>query len=96
MPKHTFLRIFAAFPALLGLTLAVPGCGSKGQAQAPAGGFAVPVTAVTAISRDVPVYLDEIGKCTASQSVTIVPQVSGIVKKRLFEDGAAPRPRAPC
>jgi multidrug efflux system membrane fusion protein len=47
----------------------------------------VPVTAVAATSADVPVYLDEIGKATASQSVTVLPQVSGPIMARHFEDG---------
>jgi multidrug efflux system membrane fusion protein len=47
----------------------------------------VPVTAVPAGTADVPVYLDEIGKTTASQSVTVVPQVSGPIIARHFTDG---------
>lgn len=53
----------------------------------PPGGFPASVTTITAQSADVPVYLDEIGKATASQSVTVVPQVSGIILKRDFQDG---------
>ncbi len=48
----------------------------------------MPVTASPAMAADVPIYLDEIGKATASQSVTILPQVSGPILKRDFEDGA--------
>ena len=47
-----------------------------------------PVTAIPAITSDVPIYLDEIGKTVASQSVTIVPQVAGAIVARHFEDGA--------
>ena len=47
----------------------------------------VPVTAFAAMSANVPVYLDEIGKATASQNVTVNPQVSGPIIKRDFEDG---------
>jgi multidrug efflux system membrane fusion protein len=46
------------------------------------------VTVSEAVSNDVPVYLDEIGKCTALESVTITPQVAGIITERRFEDGA--------
>jgi multidrug efflux system membrane fusion protein len=47
-----------------------------------------PVTVSTAVSRDVPVYLDEIGKNGAFESVTVTPQVAGRVTERHFEDGA--------
>lgn len=47
-----------------------------------------PVTVATAIERDVPVYLDEIGKCVASEVVSIQPQVSGRITKLHFIDGA--------
>jgi len=61
-----------------------PGAGAAG---APAGGFAAPVTTVSATSADVPIYLDEIGKAVASQSVTVLPQVSGPIIARHFRDG---------
>ena len=35
-----------------------------------------------------PVYLDEIGKSGAFESVTVTPQVAGRITERLFEDGA--------
>jgi multidrug efflux system membrane fusion protein len=78
--------------SVLGLAtaLTVTGCGSKDQAAGPpaGGGFATPVTQFTAVAKDVPVYLDEIGKATATQSVTISPQVSGVIIARHFTDGA--------
>jgi len=46
-----------------------------------------PVTVTTAVSQDTPVYLDEIGKITALEVVTITPQVAGQIKQRLFNDG---------
>jgi membrane fusion protein, multidrug efflux system len=46
------------------------------------------VTTSVARAQDVPVYLDEIGKCTARESVTVTPQVAGIITERHFEDGA--------
>jgi membrane fusion protein, multidrug efflux system len=76
--------------ALGSIFLSLSGCGKNDAAAGPpaGGGFAAPVTAVSAVTQDVPVYLDEIGKAVASQSVTIVPQVSGVVVARHFEDGA--------
>jgi multidrug efflux system membrane fusion protein len=50
-----------------------------------------PATLVTvsgAVSRDVPIYLDEIGKNGAFESVTVTPQVAGRITERHFEDGA--------
>jgi multidrug efflux system membrane fusion protein len=48
----------------------------------------VPVMAVAAVSQEVPLYIDEIGKTSAVETVTIVPQVSGKIMSRHFEDGA--------
>ncbi|HEY2585018.1 MAG TPA: efflux RND transporter periplasmic adaptor subunit [Tepidisphaeraceae bacterium] len=69
--------------------LAVSGC-NRGQAQAAGAGQMPPqrVAVSEAVSKDVPVYLDEIGKCTALESVTITPQAAGIITERHFEDGA--------
>jgi len=54
------------------------------------GGFTMPppvVTTAPVVSQDVPVYLDEIGRTTATEVVNIVPQVSGKIVGRDFEDG---------
>ncbi len=47
-----------------------------------------PVTVAPAISRDVPVYLDEIGKSVAREVVSVSPQVTGRITEILFADGA--------
>jgi len=63
------------------------GCNKEG------GGIAMParppaaVTVAEAVSRDVPVYIDEIGKCTAVESVNIFPQVAGQITNVHFTDG---------
>ncbi len=46
------------------------------------------VTVFVAESHDVPIYLDEIGKNGAFESVTVTPQVGGRITERHFEDGA--------
>jgi multidrug efflux system membrane fusion protein len=46
------------------------------------------VNVVRAIATDVPVYLDEIGKTSASEMVTVMPQVSGRIEALHFADGA--------
>jgi multidrug efflux system membrane fusion protein len=88
MANIKFLRCVHVLSLATGAALFTAGCGGKEQAAGPPAGFAVPVTAVSAVAQDVPVYLDEIGKATGTQSVTIVPQVSGVVIARHFEDGA--------
>jgi multidrug efflux system membrane fusion protein len=47
------------------------------------------VTVSAAVSRDVPIYLDEIGKNGAFESVTVTPQLAGRITERHFEDGAS-------
>ena len=47
-----------------------------------------PVSVAAAIQRDVPVYLDEIGKCVARELVSVQPQVSGRITEIHFADGA--------
>ncbi|HUI39220.1 MAG TPA: efflux RND transporter periplasmic adaptor subunit [Candidatus Nitrosotalea sp.] len=42
----------------------------------------------TARAQDVPLYLDEIGKSAAFESVTVTPQVGGRITERHFKDGA--------
>jgi multidrug efflux system membrane fusion protein len=69
--------------------LAAGGCGGQQTAQANLTQFPPsPVTIVTAASQDVPVYLDEIGKSGAFESVTVTPQLAGRITERSFEDGA--------
>src|SRR6266702_7139027 len=46
------------------------------------------VAVASAIERDVPVYLDEIGKTTAREVVTVRAQVSGPITGIHFGDGA--------
>jgi multidrug efflux system membrane fusion protein len=55
------------------------------------GAFKMPpplVKVTEASSADVPVYLDEIGTCTARQYVSITPRVTGAITRILFQDGA--------
>ena len=79
--------VFAAGAALA----TTAGC--KKQSDA-AGAAAMPmmppplVTVSEAQAQDVPIYLDEIGKCAAIESVMIRPQVAGKIAERHFEDGA--------
>jgi len=47
-----------------------------------------PVTVASAISQDVPFYLDEVGRCVAREVVSVQPEVSGRVTEIHFTDGA--------
>ena len=47
-----------------------------------------PVSVVPAVSRDVPVYLDEVGRCVAREVVSVQPEVSGRITEIHFTDGA--------
>ncbi|HEV8268206.1 MAG TPA: efflux RND transporter periplasmic adaptor subunit [Thermoanaerobaculia bacterium] len=74
-------RLAFALPLLL-----VGACHKKGPQsfeRPPA-----PVTVAAAEARDVPVYLDEVGKCVAREVVSVQPQVAGRILEIHFEDGA--------
>ncbi|HEY3662958.1 MAG TPA: efflux RND transporter periplasmic adaptor subunit [Chthoniobacterales bacterium] len=47
-----------------------------------------PVTVAQVTTKDVPLYLDEIGTCAANESVQVQAQVSGQIVSRDFKDGA--------
>ena len=47
-----------------------------------------PVTVAKVITKDVPLYLDEIGTCAANESVQVQAQVSGQILAKHFKDGA--------
>lgn len=47
-----------------------------------------PVAVAKVITKDVPLYLDEIGTCAANESVQVQAQVSGQIVSRDFKDGA--------
>ena len=46
------------------------------------------VITTAAVTRDVPVYIDQIGRTSARESVTIQPQISGKITQLHFTDGA--------
>ena len=83
-------QIVGLFVSAVGIALlSLAGCDRKTEAAG--GGMQMPpplVTVTDARAQDVPVYLDEIGKCAAIESVMIRPQVAGRIAQRHFEDGA--------
>ncbi|PWU10221.1 MAG: hypothetical protein C5B47_02500 [Verrucomicrobia bacterium] len=71
------IRVLMIFLAFLAVS-----CGRRPETPA-----APRVEAVPAISRDVPFYLDTFGNCVTVASVTIQPQVTGILAQTLFKEG---------
>ena len=73
--------------ATMAILVASSGC-SKKSTQAAGPQFAPLVTVARASAHDVPIYLEEIGRSGAFESVTVTPQISGRITERHFEDGA--------
>lgn len=80
-------RILAALGFILALTALLSGGCRKNDPPSferpPA-----PVSVATAVEQDVPLYLDEVGKCIAREVVSVQPQVAGRLTEIRFEDGA--------
>ncbi|MCX6967627.1 MAG: efflux RND transporter periplasmic adaptor subunit [Verrucomicrobia bacterium] len=79
-----FSRYFALWCGI-SVFLLLPGCGRKPPEVAPKP--TRPVSVAVAEARDVPVYLDEIGNCTAFETVLFQPQVTGAITGIHFKDG---------
>jgi len=79
-------KLVGAISLTLLLTITVACSRSNVQAAMPA--MPPPLVTVTkATARDVPRYLDEIGRNAAFESVTVTPQVAGRIVERRFQDG---------
>jgi multidrug efflux system membrane fusion protein len=78
----------ASFALIGTVVLGVSGCRNQTQAAGPQAPPPAVVTVTPAIAQDVPVYLEEIGKSGAFESVTVTPQVPGRIMERSFADGA--------
>lgn len=84
--RNNLKSIRLALAVLCLTALAVYGCGKETPAsfeRPPA-----PVTVSAAVARDVPVYIDAVGKIVPRELVDIQPQVSGRITKVHFADGA--------
>lgn len=84
--RESFYRLLTLAGTGMLLPFAVAACGSKAQPsfERPPS----PVQVATAVSQDVPTYIDAIGKTVARETVSIQPQVSGRITKIHFVDGA--------
>jgi multidrug efflux system membrane fusion protein len=81
MSRFGKLLFLAAIPVLL-----VSGCAKKDPP--PMERPPSPVSVVAAVTQDVPVYLDEVGRCVAREVVSVQPEVSGRITEIHFTDGA--------
>lgn len=86
--KKTSINLVPTIAALAAFAFLATGCGNKPAAQADMQMPTPAVTVATAAAHDVPLYLDEIGKNGAYESVIVMPQVAGRVTERNFQDGA--------
>ncbi len=88
--EHRFgrkrLYIWGGLAALVALFLLIRALTSGHKAAPPPPPR--PVAVAQVITKDVPLYLDEIGTCAANESVRVQSQVSGQIVSRNFEDGA--------
>jgi multidrug efflux system membrane fusion protein len=78
-------KIVSLFAVVVSLALAA-GC----KKQAPQGFERppAPVSVAEAVARDVPLYLDQVGKVVARELVDVKPQLSGRILQIHFTDGA--------
>jgi membrane fusion protein, multidrug efflux system len=83
IPRWAYV-LFAVLAVLVLLRSFQRGVGTLKTAQAPAR----PVSVSRAITKDVPLYLDEIGTCAAYETVQVQAQVSGKIMARHFQDGS--------
>src|SRR5579863_5175500 len=85
MGSDRCFRYFGAAASVVWALLA-SGCGS--QRAGPAGGFTPQVTVVTLKAQPVTLTRDLPGRTSAYLVAEVRPQVNGIVKQRLFTEGA--------
>src|SRR5438067_7101156 len=77
--------------AVIACALLLAACG-KHDGGAPAASAApppLPVTAIRAEAKRVPISLEAVGQAEGSREVEIRARVSGILEKRLYDEGAA-------
>lgn len=83
IPRWAYI-VFVVLAALLLVRTYVQRKNAAAATQPPAR----PVNVAKVMTKDVPLYLDEIGTCAAYETVQVQPQVSGAIISRDFQDGA--------
>jgi membrane fusion protein, multidrug efflux system len=83
IPRWAYV-LFAVLAGLVLLRSFQRGVPTPKSTQPPAR----PVTVAKVVTKDVPLYLDEIGTCAAYETVQVQAQVSGVIIGRHFQDGS--------
>jgi membrane fusion protein, multidrug efflux system len=83
IPRWAY-TLFAVLAVLVVLHIFQRGVSTLKPPEAPAR----PVTVAKVVTKEVPLYLDEIGTCAAYETVQVQAQVSGIIIGRHFQDGS--------
>src|SRR5437870_11365049 len=83
IPKWAYL-LFIILAGFVTYRILQHRAGEIKTAQTPAR----PVLVAKVVSKDVPLYLDEIGTCAAYETVLVQAQVSGVIITRNFQDGS--------
>jgi len=83
VPRWAYV-LFAVLAVLVLLRTFQRGVSALKPAQAPAR----PVTVAKVVTKDMPLYLDEIGTCAAYETVLVQAQVTGVIITRNFQDGS--------
>jgi len=83
IPRWAY-ALFAVLAVLVLLRTFQRGVETLKPAQAPVR----PATVAKVVTKDVPLYLDEIGTCAAYESVLVQAQINGVIITRNFQDGS--------
>lgn len=83
IPKWAYL-LFIVLAAFVSYRILQHRAAEVKTAQPPAR----PVAVAKVITKDAPIYLDEIGTCAAYETVQVQAQVSGVILARHFQDGS--------
>jgi multidrug efflux system membrane fusion protein len=83
IPRWAYV-LFAVLAVLILLRTFQRGVDTLKPAQAPVR----PATVAKVVTKDVPLYLDEIGTCAAYESVLVQAQINGVIITRNFQDGS--------
>ena len=83
IPKWAYL-LFIILAAFVSYRILQHRAGEMKTARPPAR----PATVAKAVTKNVPVYLDEIGTCAAYETVQVQAQVTGQIMTRHFQDGS--------
>ena len=81
MLKHGCKKFLNA--SLIGMSMCLVGCKEQPQQQMPV----IPVVSCEVATETVPLYVTAVGRCVASESVRVVPQVDGAVESVHVQQG---------